>query len=316
MKVGIVGSGFVGATAAFALAMRQAASEIVLVDVNKRRAQAEAADIRHAVPFFHAVDVIAGDYVDLSDSKVVIITAGVGQKPGETRLQLMSKNAAILRQVVPAVIRYAPDAILLVTTNPVDVMTHLAADFVEELGGSRQHVLGSGTTLDTARFRSLLGRHLDVDPQHVHGYVIGEHGDSEVLTWSLVDIGGLPLDVFVKARGIHLDETLRQAIDTDVRRAAYQIIEGKGATYYGIGAALARIVDVIVHDHRAILTVCAPLDHVVGIDDVTVSLPHLVGGDGIIDVLPLTLSEGEHAALFTSARIIRNALDELGGAHA
>jgi L-lactate dehydrogenase len=295
------------------MVMRHVASDIVLVDIDKERAEAEAADISHAVPFVHAVNVSAGDYEDLTNSKIVIITAGAAQKPGESRLDLLTKNAKILKQIVPSVLKNAPDTVLLMTTNPVDVMTHVAADYAAAYGVPSSRVIGSGTTLDTARFRALLGDHLGVDPQHVHGYVVGEHGDSEVLTWSSVDIGGLPLLDYVEHCGVPFDERIRQRIDDDVRNAAYQIIEGKGATYYGIGGALARIVEVINHDHRALLTVCTPMDEVAGVADVTVSMPQLVGGEGVLATLPLDLSDAEQDALHRSAQIIRDAIDELGG---
>src|SRR6478672_3257726 len=189
MKVGIVGSGFVGATAAYALVMRGVGRQIVLVDKNAERAAAEADDIRHAVPFAHALEVHAGDYHDLAGCRAVVLCAGVGQKPGETRLQLLQRNAAVFREVVPAVLKYAPDAVIIVATNPVDVMTHLAARFAAEAGVKPGRVFGSGTTLDTARFRTLVGAHCGVDPHHVHAHVVGEHGDSEVLTWSLASVG-------------------------------------------------------------------------------------------------------------------------------
>ncbi len=311
MKIGIVGSGFVGATTAYALVMRGLGSEIVLTDVNFKRAQAEADDILHAVPFVHPVDVYAGDASALSGSHIVIITAGTAQKPGETRLQLLERNAAIMRTVMESVLTYAPEARIVVVSNPVDVMTHLAARFAERHGILAGRVFGSGTTLDTARFRALLGQHLGVDAQHVHGYVIGEHGDSEVLTWSIADVSGLPLADFVQRRRIPWTEEIRQRIDTQVRRAAYTIIEGKGATYYGIGAALTRIVDVVLHNHQAILTVCAPMSEVEGVPDVTLALPHLVTGDGVVDTLPLVLSPEEHAALRASAETLRAAIATL-----
>ena len=198
----------------------------------------------------------------------------------------------------------------MIVTNPVDVMTHIAARLAAEKGLPAGRVIGSGTTLDTARFRSLLGEFLTVDPHHVHGYVVGEHGDSEVLTWSSVDVGGIPLDQFAKMQNLVLNQNARDAIDQDVRRAAYQIIEGKGATYYGVGAALSRIVDVIAHDHRAILTVCAPTEDVCGVKNTTVSLPRLIRSDGIVGTLPLNLNEEEYQALQHSARLIRNHIDE------
>jgi L-lactate dehydrogenase len=311
MKVGIVGSGLVGSTAAYALVMRGVGREIVLVDKNEARAIAEADDIRHAVPFAHALEVRAGNYADLAGCRVVILCAGVGQKPGETRLQLLRRNAAVFHEVVPSVLKHAPNAVMIVASNPVDVMTHLAARFAAEVGVPAGRVFGSGTTLDTARFRTLLGSHCGVDSHHVHGYVIGEHGDSEVLTWSLVSIGGMPLEAFVKLRGVDLSEPVRATIDEKVRRAAYTIIAGKGATYYGIGCALARITDAVLHDQRSILTVCAPTPNVVGVNDVTVALPRLVGGCGVIETFPLPLNATEQAQLRTSASVIREALDEL-----
>ena len=311
MKVGVVGSGLVGATAAYALVMRGVGREIVLVDMNEARAAAEAADIRHAVPFAHPLEVRAGGYADLAGCSVVLLCAGVGQKPGETRLQLLRRNAAVFREIVPAVLKHAPDAIILVATNPVDVMTHLATRFAAEAGVKPGRVFGSGTTLDTARFRSLLGTQCGVDSHHVHAHVVGEHGDSEVLTWSLVSVGGMPLEAFVRMRGVDLSEAIRKEIDQKVRRAAYTIIGGKGATYYGIGSALARIVDSVLHDQRSILTVCAPTADVLGVKDVTVALPRLVGGAGVIETFPLPLSQSEQVHLRASAAVIRGALDEL-----
>jgi L-lactate dehydrogenase len=291
--------------------MRGVGREIVLVDKNSARAAAEADDIRHAVPFAHPMEVRSGDYPALAGCCVVVLCAGVGQKPGETRLQLLRRNAAVFREVVPAVLKHAPDAVMVVATNPVDVMTHLAARFAAEAGVAPGRVFGSGTTLDTARFRTLIGTECGVDPQHVHAHVIGEHGDSEVLTWSLASIGGIPLESFARLRGVDLSNAVRQGIDDKVRRAAYSIIGGKGATYYGIGCALARIVDAVLHDQRSILTVCAPTPDVLGVKDVTVALPRLVGGCGVIETFPLPLSDTEQTQLRASAGVIRTALDEL-----
>jgi L-lactate dehydrogenase len=293
--------------------MRGVAREIVLVDLNKERAQAEADDILHAVPFAHPARVSAGDYDDLTGSKIVIITAGAAQKPGETRLELLSRNAAIFRQIVPQVIRNAREAILLVTTNPVDVLTHLTADIVDKFGIHRSRVIGSGTTLDTARFRAVLGSHLGVDPPHVHGYVLGEHGDSEVFPWSLVTVGGVPLEEFCRQWEICTDDEVKMNIEDKVRRAAYKIIEGKGSTSFGIGSALTRIVEAILRDQRALLTVCTPVPDVAGISNVTVSLPHLLGGQGVLDtiLLPLSLNKAEEAALRASAQIVKDAYESL-----
>ena len=311
MKTGIVGSGFVGATAAYALVMRGVGRRLVLVDQNRARAEAEADDIFHAVPFAHPLEVTAGEYADLAGCKVVIISAGVGQKPGETRLQLLGRNAQVFKQVIPNILQHAPEAILLIATNPVDVMTHIAARYAGEAGVPSSRVIGSGTTLDTARLRSLIGRHLKVDSQHIHAYVLGEHGDSEVLTWSQVTVGGIPLEEFCTGRELSICPDDYAVIDEKVRRAAYHIIDGKGATYYGIGSAIARIVEVILQDERSILTVCTPMEEVTGVKDVTVSLPNLVGGQGIIQTFFPNLNEPETAALRASAQVVRSVIDQL-----
>jgi len=311
MKVGIVGSGFVGSTAAYAMVMAGIGREIVLVDQNEARSRAEANDLYHAVPFAHPLKISAGSYADLKGSRAVIIAAGVNQKPGEGRLELLQRNAAVFREVVPQVLDNAPDAILVVATNPVDVMTHLAAHYAGLRGVASGRVLGSGTMLDTARFRTLLGSQLGVDPQHLHGYVLGEHGDSEVLTWSAVTVGGLALEEFCRLRGVQFGAAQRESIDLEVRRAGYSIIEGKGATYYGIGSALARIIEVILTDQRAILTVCSAIPEEWGGANVTVSLPHLVGGHGVLASFPPQLSYEEEEALHASAALIRIAIEGL-----
>lgn len=311
MKVGVVGTGLVGSTAAYAMVMSNVGREIVLVDASRERAQAQADDISHAVPFASPLDIYAGDYKSLAGSRAVVIAAGVNRQPDETRVQLLQRNAAIFREVVPQVLEHASDAVLVIATNPVDVTTHLTAHFAAEGGVPATRIVGSGTTLDTARFRALLSDHLGIDPHHVHSYVLGEHGDSQVLTWSLVTVGGLHLYEFNKLRGIQINEDVQADIDNRVRFAGKSIIAGKGATYYGIAAALARIVDVILHDQRAIMTVCTRQADVVGVKDVTVSLPRLLGGQGVIATLPIALSPQENAALHESAKTVREAIDSL-----
>src|SRR5215510_7969868 len=311
MKIGIVGCGMVGSSSAYALVMSGVGREIVLVDLNRKRAEAEANDIYHAVPFAHPLTVSAGEYSDLTGAQVVIIAGGVAQKPDETRLQLLQRNAEVFRQIVPSILQHAPEAILLVVTNPVDIMTHLAAHFAAEFGVPPSRVIGSGTTLDTAHFRALLGRHFGVDPHHVHAYVIGEHGDSEVLAWSQATIAGLSLDEFAKVHGKPLTDAQRQPIEENVRRAAYHIIAGKGATYYGIGSAVARIVDVLLHDQRAILSICSRINGVPDCEGVTLALPHLVGGEGAMATIPLPLDPTEREGLRRSAGILREAIESL-----
>ena len=311
MKIGIVGCGMVGSTSAYALVMSGVGREIVLVDLNRARAEAEANDISHAVPFAHPLMVRAGDYPDLVGARVVVIAGGVAQKPGETRLELLQRNADVFRQIVPSVLEYAPDAVLLVVSNPVDIMTHLAAHFAADFGVPQTRVIGSGTTLDTARFRTLLGKHFDVDSKHVHAYVLGEHGDSEVLAWSQASIAGLNLDDFARVHGKPLTESDRTEIDEQVRRAAYFIIAGKGATYFGIGSAVARILDTLLNNRRSILTICTRIHGVADCEDVTLALPHLLGGDGALATIPLPLNEIEQAALRRSAAILREAIESL-----
>jgi L-lactate dehydrogenase len=293
------------------MVMRGVGREIVLIDKNTRRAQAEADDILHAVPFAHPLQIRAGEYDDLAGCRLAVITAGTAQKPGETRMDLLARNAAIVADIVPNVLQHAPRTVLLMVTNPVDVMTHMAAKSAAALGIPSTRVIGSGTALDTARFRALLGRHLGVDPGHMHAYVVGEHGDSEVLTWSIATVGGLSIEEFCRERNTTCLDKDRSRIDESVRRAAYRIIEGKGATYYGIGSALARITEAILRDQRSILTVCTPMPEVAGVKDVTVSLPHLVGGEGILDTFPLALNKEERALLGRSAAVVGDAIRSL-----
>ena len=301
MKVGIVGSGMVGSAAGFALALGGGATGLVLVDANPARALAEAEDISHAVPFGRPLTIRAGELQDLSGADVVILAAGVGQKPGETRLQLLERNAEVFRTIIVPLTRIAPEAILLVATNPVDVMTHVATQLS---GWSPARVIGSGTILDTARFRSLLGRHLGIAPQSVHAYVLGEHGDSEVLAWSSARAGSMPIAAFAAQVGAAVTESVRTRIDHDVRRAAYRIIEGKGATWHGIGAGLARIVRAIAADEGAVLSLSTRTTDIGGVPAVTLSLPRVIGRRGITAELRPDLDPAETRALAASARLL------------
>lgn len=309
MKVGIVGTGFVGSTGAYAIALRGAASELVLVDLNTNLARAQAEDILHATPFAAPVRIAAGDYPQLEGAGLVVLACGVGQRPGETRLQLLERNVQVFQKVVPQVLKYAPESILVIVSNPVDVMTQIVTR-ISELPPGR--VIGSGTILDTARFRALLGEHLGVAAQSVHAYVLGEHGDSEVLVWSSAKVGGVPLLDFAKQSGCPLTQEVKSRIDDGVRRAAYRIIEGKGATYYGIGAGIARITRAIRDDERAVLTVSILTPEVGGVKEVTLSLPRVVGAKGVTATLPPALSDDEHAAFQKSAKILKEAASEIG----
>lgn len=300
MKLGIVGSGLVGSAAAYAAVLTNAAREIVLLDRNRALAEAQALDIRHATPFAHPVPVRSGSWPELRDCSVVILAAGVAQEPGETRLALLERNAAVFAEVVPAVLEQAPGALLLVATNPVDVMTLVAAR-LSRLAPAR--VIGSGTMLDTARFRSMLAAHLGISPRSIHAYVLGEHGDSEVLVWSSATAGSLGIAAFAEQVGRPLDEAERARIDEGVRRAAYRIIEGKGATYYGIGAGLARLVAAIRDDERAVFTVSMADDPAV--PGLAFSLPRVVGAEGLAETLSPPLDEIEREALERSAELLQ-----------
>lgn len=309
MKVGVVGCGFVGATAAYTMALDGAATELVLIDIKEELARAQAEDILHATPFARALRVTAGGYPDLQGAGVIVLACGVGQKPGETRLQLLQRNHQVFKSVVPQVLSHAPDAILLVVSNPVDVITQMVTS-ISRLPLPR--VIGSGTILDTARFRALLGEQLGVAPQSVHAYGVGEHGDSEVLVWSSAKVGGVLLGEFCGQVECVLTQEVRSRIDDSVRRAAYRIIEGKGATYYGIGAGISRIVRAIRGDERAVLTVSSSTSGIDEFEGVSLSLPRIVGAQGVAGTLRPGLSEGEDAALRKSAEILREAARKVG----
>lgn len=309
MKVAIVGAGNVGSSAAYALVLRGAASEVVLVDQDEKLAAAHAEDVLHATPFASAVRVRSGPMAALDGAGIVVLTAGVGQRPGETRLALLQRNADVFRAIVPEVRSAAPDALLLVATNPVDVMTQVATR-ISGLPPAR--VVGSGTILDTARFRALLGERLGVAPHSVHAYVLGEHGDSEVLVWSSASVGGVSLEQMARESGRELTPEVRALVEEAVRRAAYRIIAGKGATYHGIGAGIARLVEAIRDDERAVFTVSTLTPVCEGVHDVTLSLPRVVGARGAERTLPPDLDDAERAALARSAKILKQAAVELG----
>lgn len=301
MKIGIVGAGMVGSAAAYAVVLRGAASEVVLIDRNTALAAAQAQDIAHATPFFRAARVRAGDYPDLAGAGIVILSAGVSQKPGETRLQLLERNTAVFADVIGRVLDAAPNAILVVATNPVDIMTQVA----QRLSGLPPgRCFGSGTILDTARFRSLLGAHLGVSSASVHAYVLGEHGDSEVLCWSSATAGTVPVGVVAAQYGRPLDDAARARIDEGVRRAAYSIIDGKGATWFGIGGGLCRIVQAIGGDEGSIQTLSVVEDSVEGVGPVALSLPRIVGAAGVTGTIMPHLDATERGALRHSAEVL------------
>ncbi|WP_321333630.1 L-lactate dehydrogenase [Breoghania sp.] len=308
MKVGIVGAGMVGSSAAFAIALMGHASSITLVDANEALAKAQAQDISHAVPFASSTRLASGSFDDLKDARIVILAAGASQRPGETRLELLSRNAGIIRSIVTEVLRVAPDAILIAASNPVDVVTQIAHR-VSGLPANR--VIGSGTILDSARFRSLLGQHLGVSPHSIHAYVLGEHGDSEVLAWSSARAGALPIAQVAAQVNVSLDEAVRAEIDSGVRNAAYTIINGKGSTYYGIGAGLARLVEVIGRSQNVVFSVSSVTEEIEGVRDVALSIPRVLGAGGVVTDLVPQLDETEHAALHRSATILKEQIESL-----
>ncbi len=308
LRVAIIGAGNVGATTAYALLLNGAASEIVLIDANRARAEGEAMDLNHAMPFSRPARAWAGDYADCANAEIVILTAGVGQRPGESRLDLLKRNIAVFEDIIPRVVAQTRDAILLVATNPVDVLTYIAGQ-VSQLPATR--VIGSGTILDTARFRYLLSQHFGVDPRSIHAFILGEHGDSEVPAWSLANIAGMKLDDFCRLNDCALEPETKEEIFQNTRSAAYAIIERKGATYYAIASGLVRIVEAIVRNESSVLTVSSIAQGKYGLNDVCLSLPTVVNRTGIERVLELPLDNREREALANSGRVIRDALQAL-----
>jgi L-lactate dehydrogenase len=307
-RIAIAGTGNVGSTFAYALLLSGLAAEIVLIDINRARAEGEAMDLNHTLPFTHPTRIWAGDYADCAGAVVTVVSAGVGQKPGETRLALLQRNAEVFRSVVPQITKHNPGGLLLIATNPVDLLTYAACKYS---GLPTARVIGSGTILDTARFRYLLSQHFGVDARSVHAYIIGEHGDSEVPVWSLANIAGMRLSSYCEATGTQLDEAAMQKIFRQTRDAAYEIIKRKGATYYAVAAGLMRIVEAIIRDQRTVQSVSSVVYDYLGISDVCLSLPSIIHREGIERVLRLQLNPAETDALRRSAAVLRRTLAEL-----
>lgn len=306
-KAAIVGCGFVGAASAFALMQSGLFSEMVLIDADPNKAEGEALDISHGLPFAKPMRIYAGTYEDIDDAAIIVVTAGAGQKPGETRLDLVKKNVGIFKSIIPEIAKRNCGGILLIVANPVDILTYTAA----KLSGFPEHrVFGSGTVLDTARLKYLLGQHLDVDPRNVHAFVIGEHGDSEFVPWSSVDVSGVPVHDFCEMRGHydHAEATAR--IEDDVRNSAYEIIQKKKATYYGVAMAVRRICEAIIRDEKSVLPVSSIQHGNYGVDDVALSMPAIVGKNGIEDMVPIRLNASEYEKLRASEKTLRQVLEE------
>ncbi len=309
VRVSVIGAGNVGATFAHTLLLSGLASEIVLIDANRRKAEGEAMDLNHAVPLAQPARVLVGDYTDCAGSAVTVITAGAAQKPGETRLDLAARNVEIFRQIVPNIVENNPDGIILVATNPVDVLSYASWKIS---GLDKKRVLGSGTILDTARFRFLLSQYFGVDPRSVHAYIIGEHGDSEVPVWSEANIAGMRFPVFCEQMGLGCDQEALNHIFEQTRDAAYQIIERKGATYYAVAVGILRIVEAILRDQGTVLSVSSLIENYYGINDVFLSLPSVIDRGGVERRLRLKLNEEEVDGLRKSAQVLQDLARKLG----
>ncbi len=307
-KVAIIGTGFVGSSIAFALLNEEIFSEIVLIDRNKEKAEGEAMDLSHGLPYRSNMNIHVGDYKDIKDAAIVILTAGANQKEGETRLDLIHKNVAIVRSIIQEIKPIKMEGILLVVSNPVDILTHVA---YLESGLDKNRVFGSGTVLDTARLKYLISKHLDVDARNVHAVIIGEHGDSELVTWSIANISGVPLNEFCELRGHYNHQEAMEKLYESVRDSAYEIIKRKGATYYGVAISVAHIANCIVNNTHTMLPVSTELDGEYGIKGIALSVPSIVGNKGIEKVLEIKLSKSEQDQLEKSAKLIKEIVNTL-----
>jgi L-lactate dehydrogenase len=304
-KVGVVGTGMVGSSFAYALMIRGIATELILVDAQNEKAIGEMMDFNHGLSFTKPMKISAGGYEDLNGAHVVVIAAGASQKPGETRLDLLARNTRIFQSIVPQVVRHNPDGIILIATNPVDILTYVS---LRESHLPPARVIGSGTILDTSRFRFLLGQYYGVDSRSVHAYIIGEHGDSEIPLWSLANIGGVRLREFAPLKNRTYNQEEMNQLFIEVRDAAYEIIKRKGATYYAIGLGLLSIVEAILGDFRAVLSVSTLMTGHYGVSDMCLSLPCVVGENGIEEILTLNLSKSEARGFQASAEKLKSTL--------
>ncbi len=308
-KVAIIGCGFVGSASAFALLHSGLFSEMVLIDVDHKKAEGEAMDISHGEAYARPMHIYAGTYDDIADAAIIIITAGANQKPGETRLDLVQKNVGIFKTIIPEIAKRNYQGILLIVANPVDILTYTA---LKLSGLPENRVIGSGTVLDTARFREILGTHLGVDSRSVHAFIVGEHGDSEIAVWSTANVAGVPINKFCELRGHFNHVQAMKQIADDVKNAAYEIIERKKATYYGIAMAIKRICEAIVRDEKSVLPVSNMMHGAYGIEDITLSMPAVVGKNGVEVQMPISLSMEEATALKKSADILKETTAKAG----
>lgn len=306
-KCAVIGCGAVGATIAFALTQRSLFSELVLIDANKSKAEGEAMDISHGLPFAHPMKVYAGDYKDISDCFLIIITAGAAQKPDETRLDIVNKNVSIFKSIIPNITKYNNDGIILVVSNPVDILTYCT---IKLSGRPANRVLGSGTVLDTARLKYRLGQSLCVDSRSIHAFIIGEHGDSELAVWSSANVSGIDLEDFHGLCAGCKDISFN-SIYEGVRDSAYEVIDRKGATYYGIAMAVMKIVLSIIRDEHSVLPVSCFLDGHYGLDSLCIGVPAIVGSSGVEKVLEIPLSKEENQNLINSVQTLKDVISKL-----
>lgn len=307
-KISIVGAGNVGSTTAYTLMVNGFANEIVIVDVNKQKAEGEAMDMSQGLSFVRPVNIISGDYKDTADSDIVIITAGAGRKPGESRLDLINKNLQIFKSMIPEIVKYNPNSILLVVSNPMDILSYITYKLS---GFPSERIIGSGTVLDTSRFKYALGQHFDVDGRNIHTYIIGEHGDTELATWSVTNIAGMGIDKYCDTCCGNCDSQFKYNIYEHVKNAGRDVIERKGATFYAIALAINRIVEAIIRDENSILTVSSLLEGQFGLRDMYMGMPSIVGAQGVKKILEIPLSEKELNYLRESAKALRETLDKL-----
>lgn len=304
-KIAVIGCGFVGAACAFSLMQSGLFSEMVLIDADREKAEGEAMDISHGIPFAKPIKIYAGDYDDIADASLIVITAGANQKPGETRLDLVKKNISIFQSIIPEIKKRNYNGILLVVANPVDILTSVT---LKLSGLPENKVLGSGTVLDTARLKYELGNHLNVDSRSIHAFIIGEHGDSEIAAWSSANVSGIPLNNFCEMRGHFNHDEAMKRIAADVKNSAYEIIAKKRATYFGVAMAVKRICEAIIRDEKSILSVSSMMHGEYGIKDIALSMPAIVGRDGIETHVPIQLNDNEIKRLQESAKTLQDIL--------
>lgn len=307
-KISIIGAGFVGSTTAYTLLLSGLVSEIVIIDIDKAKAEGDVLDMSHGMSFLRPVNIKAGEYEDMKDSDIIIITAGANQKKGETRIDLVKKNTEIFKSIVPNIVKYSANSIVIVVTNPVDILSYVTQKIS---GFPSDKVIGSGTVLDTARFKYLISRHAGIDARNIHAYIIGEHGDTEVPVWSLTNIAGMTMDEYC-AKCAKCDGNQKNKIFEDVKNSAYSIIEKKGATYYAVALGVKRIVECILRDENSILTVSSLTSDRYGINDVYLSLPTVVNKNGIEHILEVPLSQTEINLLHKSSNALKEVIGEIG----